>query len=38
VYSLTPRPSDHALSWAARPAVLAVVVLVLTAALNLVFF
>jgi SSS family solute:Na+ symporter len=38
VYSLTPRPSDRALSWAARPAVLAVVVLVLTAALNLVFF
>jgi len=38
VYSLTPRPSDHALSWVARPWVLAAVVLVLTAALNLVFF
>jgi len=38
VYSLTPRPSDHALSWVARPWVLAVVVLVLTLALNLVFF
>jgi len=38
VYSLTPRPSDHALSWVARPWVLGVVVLVLTLALNLVFF
>jgi len=38
VYSLTPRPSDQTLSWAARPAVLAVVVLVLTGLLNLVFF
>jgi SSS family solute:Na+ symporter len=38
VYSLTPRPSDQALSWIARPWVLATVVLVLTAALNLVFF
>ncbi len=38
VYSLTPRPSDSALSWIARPWVLAVVVLALTLALNLVFF
>jgi solute:Na+ symporter, SSS family len=38
VYSLTPRPSDQALSWIARPWVLAVVVLALTLALNLVFF
>ncbi|HEX3232965.1 MAG TPA: sodium:solute symporter family protein [Gemmatimonadales bacterium] len=38
VYSLTPRPSDGALSLIARPWVLAVVVLALTLALNLVFF
>jgi SSS family solute:Na+ symporter len=38
VYSLTPRPSDSGLPLRARPWVLAVVVLVLTAALNLVFF
>ena len=38
VYSLTPRPSDKALSWIARPWVLAVVVLSLTLALNLVFY
>jgi SSS family solute:Na+ symporter len=38
VYSLTPRPSDGALPLRARPWVLAVVVLVLTLALNLVFF
>src|SRR5881398_2476375 len=38
VYSLTPRPSDQALSWIARPWVLAVVVLALTLALNLAFF
>jgi solute:Na+ symporter, SSS family len=38
VYSLTPRPSDRALSWIARPWVLAVVVLALTVALNLVFY
>jgi SSS family solute:Na+ symporter len=38
VYSLTPRPSDQGLSLLARPWVLAVVVLALTAALNLVFF
>jgi SSS family solute:Na+ symporter len=38
VYSLTPRPSDQALSWIARPWVLAAVVLALTLVLNLVFF
>ena len=38
VYSLTPRPSDRNLPLISRPWVLAVVVLALTAALNLVFF
>jgi solute:Na+ symporter, SSS family len=38
VYALTPRPSDRDLPWVARPGVLAVVVLALTLALNLVFF
>jgi SSS family solute:Na+ symporter len=38
VYSLTPRPSDQALPLARRPWVLAVVVLLLTVALNLVFY
>ena len=38
VYSLTPRPSDEALPLGSRPWVLGAVVLVLTAALNLVFF
>jgi solute:Na+ symporter, SSS family len=38
VYALTPRPSDRDLRWIARPGTLAVVVLALTLALNLVFF
>jgi SSS family solute:Na+ symporter len=38
VYSLTPRPDDEALPWHAKPATLAIAVLALTAALNLVFF
>jgi solute:Na+ symporter, SSS family len=38
VYSLTPRLSDRALSWYKRPWLLAAVVLLLTAALNVVFF
>jgi len=38
VYSLTPRRSDRQLPLLARPWVLAVTVLVLTAMLNLIFF
>jgi SSS family solute:Na+ symporter len=38
VYSLTPRQSDRGLTWARRPWVLAVVVLVLTVALNFFYF
>jgi SSS family solute:Na+ symporter len=38
VYSLTPRISDGELSWYKRPWLLAAVVLVCTAALNLAFF
>ena len=38
VYSLTPRQTDQGLTWIRRPWVLAVAVLVLTAALNFVFF
>jgi hypothetical protein len=38
VYSLTPKPSDAALPLRARPWVLGVVVLLLTVALNLIFF
>jgi SSS family solute:Na+ symporter len=38
VYSLTPRLSDQAVAWIRRPWVLAVVVLALTVALNLVFY
>ena len=38
VYSMTPRPSDSGLPLRKRPWVLAVVVLALTVALNLVFF
>jgi SSS family solute:Na+ symporter len=38
VYSMTPRPSDRDLPWFKRPAVLAVTVLLLTVALNFVFF
>jgi solute:Na+ symporter, SSS family len=38
VYSLTPRLTDQALPWIERPWVLATVVLLLTLALNLVFF
>ena len=37
VYALTDRPSDVALPWIRRPLTLAIVVLVLTLALNLVF-
>jgi len=38
VYSLTEKPRDEALPWHLRPAVLGVIVLAATAALNLVFF
>ncbi|GAC1649521.1 MAG: sodium:solute symporter family protein [Gemmatimonadaceae bacterium] len=38
VYALTPRQDDALLAWFKRPAVVAVGVLLLTAALNLVFF
>jgi SSS family solute:Na+ symporter len=37
VYSLTPKPQDDARGWLQRPSTFALVVLVLTAALNLVF-
>src|SRR5215210_6132612 len=37
VYALTERPSDVALPWAKRPLTLAIAVLLLTAALNLIF-
>jgi solute:Na+ symporter, SSS family len=37
VYSLTERPTQHDLSWYQRPVVLAVVVLVATALLNIIF-
>ncbi|HET8622026.1 MAG TPA: hypothetical protein VFM14_00535, partial [Gemmatimonadales bacterium] len=38
VYSLTPRPMDRELAWYARPSVLAAAVLLLTVALNVLFF
>ena len=38
VYSLTDRPADESLPWLRRPSTLAALVLVLTLALNLVFF
>ena len=37
VYSLTPRPTDAALRWFERPAVLAIGVLAITALLNVIF-
>ena len=37
VHSLTPRPADEAVPWVQRPWVLAVAVLVMTLALNLIF-
>ncbi|HKI95441.1 MAG TPA: sodium:solute symporter family protein [Gemmatimonadales bacterium] len=38
VYSLTAKPDDGAMAWYQRPATLAVVVLLLTLALNIIFF
>jgi SSS family solute:Na+ symporter len=38
VYSLTQKPSEHHIAWYARPATLAVIVLIATALLNLIFY
>lgn len=38
VYSLTPKPDEGELAWYMRPATLAIVVLAMTVALNLIFF
>jgi solute:Na+ symporter, SSS family len=38
VYSLTEKPKDDAKAWYARPAVLGIIVLILAAALNVVFW
>ena len=38
VYSLTPKPEEEHHAWWGRPAVLAVIVLVATALLNIVFY
>jgi SSS family solute:Na+ symporter len=38
VFGLTPKPSDAALAWYQRPAILGILVLLGTAALNLVFW
>jgi SSS family solute:Na+ symporter len=38
VYSLTPRPDEGHLPWHKRPAALAIVVLALTIALNIIFY
>ena len=38
VYALTPKPEDPERTWYKRPAALAVAVLVLTVALNFLFF
>jgi solute:Na+ symporter, SSS family len=38
VYSLTPKPVETAKNWYEKPAVLAVIVLVATLALNIIFF
>jgi SSS family solute:Na+ symporter len=38
VYGLTPKPTDESVQWYERPATLAVLVLSLTLALNLIFF
>jgi SSS family solute:Na+ symporter len=37
VYSLTPRPNEEHLAWYARPAALGIGVLILVAALNIIF-
>jgi solute:Na+ symporter, SSS family len=38
VYSLTPKPEDTEAVWYRRPAVLAIIVLVLSVVLNIIFF
>jgi len=38
VYGLTPQPSEEGLSWYQRPAPLALCVLLLTAAVNVIFW
>jgi SSS family solute:Na+ symporter len=38
VYSLTPKPVEVVQAWYQKPAVLAVIVLTVTLALNLIFF
>jgi SSS family solute:Na+ symporter len=38
VFGLTPKPSDERLAWYHRPAILGVLVLICTAALNLIFW
>jgi SSS family solute:Na+ symporter len=38
VYSLTPKPKDEGLTWYQKPGMLAVVILVVMIALNLVFW
>jgi SSS family solute:Na+ symporter len=38
VYSLTPKPSEGNVVWYERPTVLAVIVLAIALALNIIFF
>jgi SSS family solute:Na+ symporter len=38
VYGLTPKPSDESLAWYQRPAIVGILVLAGTAALNLIFW
>jgi SSS family solute:Na+ symporter len=38
VYSLTPKPDDRTTVWYERPAILAVIVLAIALALNIIFF
>ena len=38
VYGLTPQPSEEGLAWYQRPAPLALCVLLLTAAVNVIFW
>jgi SSS family solute:Na+ symporter len=38
VYSLTDKPSDEGMSWYARPATLAIILIAMLVVLNIVFF